>query len=46
LIALDCVNAVKDYVQGRAHVISGALLDQAQLANHSVPLKEVGEYSA
>ena len=46
LIALDCVNAVKDYVQGRAHVISGALLDQAQLANHSVPLKEVGEYTA
>lgn len=46
LIALDCVNAVKDYVQGRAHVISGALLDQAQLADASVPLKEVGEYSA
>lgn len=42
LIALDCVNAVKDYVQGRAHVISGALLDQAQLADASVPLKEVG----
>ena len=46
LIALDCVNAVKDYVQGRAHVISGALLDQAQLADPGVPLKEVGEYSA
>ena len=42
LIALDCVNAVKDYVQGRAHVISGDLLDQQQLANPSVPLKEVG----
>ena len=42
LIALDCVNAVKDYVQGRAHVLSGAVLDQAQLANPSVPLKEVG----
>jgi len=42
LIALDCVNAVKDYVQGRAHVISGALLDQAQLADPGVPLKEVG----
>jgi 3-phenylpropionate/trans-cinnamate dioxygenase ferredoxin reductase subunit len=27
VIALDCVNAVKDYVQGRAHVLSGAALD-------------------
>jgi 3-phenylpropionate/trans-cinnamate dioxygenase ferredoxin reductase subunit len=42
LLALDCVNMVKDYVQGRAHVISGALLDQAQLADPAIPLKEVG----
>jgi 3-phenylpropionate/trans-cinnamate dioxygenase ferredoxin reductase subunit len=41
VIALDCVNAVKDYVQGRAHVLSGALLDQAQLADPARPLKEV-----
>ncbi|MDX3908978.1 MAG: FAD-dependent oxidoreductase [Sphingobium sp.] len=42
LIALDCVNMIKDYVQGRAHVVSGATLDQAQLADASIPLKEVG----
>jgi 3-phenylpropionate/trans-cinnamate dioxygenase ferredoxin reductase subunit len=42
LIALDCVNAVKDYVQGRAHVLSGAHLDPAQLADAGIPLKEVG----
>lgn len=42
VIALDCVNAVKDYVQGRAHVLSGAMLDLAQLGDASVPLKEVG----
>ena len=42
VIALDCVNATKDYVQGRAHVLSGAALDQAQLANPAIPLKEVG----
>lgn len=42
VIALDCVNMVKDYVQGRAHVLSGAALDLAQLADASVPLKEVG----
>jgi len=41
LIALDCVNAVKDYVQGKAHILSGALLDQAQLADPARPLKEV-----
>lgn len=41
LIALDCVNAVKDYVQGKAHILSGAVLDQAQLADPSRPLKEV-----
>lgn len=41
LIALDCVNAVKDYVQGRAHILSGAVLSPAQLADPSVPLKEV-----
>lgn len=42
LIAIDAVNMVKDYVQGRAHVLSGALLDQAQLADTGVPLKEIG----
>lgn len=42
LIALDCVNMIKDYVQGRAHVVSGAVLDQVQLADAAVPLKEVG----
>ncbi len=42
LIALDCVNAVKDYVQGKAHILSGAILDQRQLADPTCPLKEVG----
>ncbi len=42
VIALDCVNMVKDYVQGRAYVIAGAVLDPVQLADMSVPLKEVG----
>ncbi len=41
LIAVDAVNAVKDYVQAKAHILSGALLDQAQLADASKPLKEV-----
>lgn len=42
LIAVDAVNAIKDYVQARAHILSGALLDQAHLGDASVPLKEVG----
>ncbi|HEX7820707.1 MAG TPA: FAD/NAD(P)-binding oxidoreductase [Sphingobium sp.] len=41
-IAIDCVNAVKDYAQGRAHVVAGSRLDLAQLADSSIPLKEVG----
>ncbi|WP_375188180.1 NAD(P)/FAD-dependent oxidoreductase [Sphingobium yanoikuyae] len=46
VIALDCVNAVKDYVQGRAHVLSDANLDAAQLADASIPLKEIGVIGA
>jgi 3-phenylpropionate/trans-cinnamate dioxygenase ferredoxin reductase subunit len=42
VIALDCVNHTKDYVQGRAHILSGNRLDLAQLADPDVPLKEVG----
>ncbi len=42
VIALDCVNMVKDYVQGRAHVLAGSKLDPVQLADASIPLKEVG----
>jgi len=42
IVALDCVNRTKDYVQGRAHVIEGSRLDRAQLADIEVPLKEVG----
>ena len=41
LIAVDAVNAVKDYVQAKAHILSGAVLDQGQLADASKPLKEV-----
>jgi len=41
VIALDCVNAVKDYVQGRKLVLEGARLDKGALADASVPLKEL-----
>ncbi|HZV58628.1 MAG TPA: FAD-dependent oxidoreductase [Sphingobium sp.] len=43
VIALDCVDQTKDYVQGRAHVLAGSKLDLAQLADPAVPLKEVGQ---
>jgi 3-phenylpropionate/trans-cinnamate dioxygenase ferredoxin reductase component len=39
VIALDCVNAVKDYVQGRKLILDGAAPDRARLADASVPLK-------
>jgi len=41
VIALDCVNATKDYVQVRKLVEAGASPDPAQLADAGVPLKEL-----
>ncbi len=41
VIALDCVNAVRDYVQGRALVMSGAVVDPSLLADTSLPLKQL-----
>jgi len=41
VIALDCVNAVRDYVQGRKLVLDGATLDKGALADASVSLKEL-----
>ena len=41
VIALDCVNATKDYVQGRKLVEAGAAIDPARLADTTVPLKEM-----
>ncbi|MEG3178323.1 FAD-dependent oxidoreductase [Sphingomonas sp. RB3P16] len=41
VIALDCVNATRDYVQGRALVVARAVIDPARLADASVPLKEL-----
>jgi 3-phenylpropionate/trans-cinnamate dioxygenase ferredoxin reductase subunit len=40
VVALDCVNATKDYVQGRALVLAGASPDRAALAN-AATLKEL-----
>jgi 3-phenylpropionate/trans-cinnamate dioxygenase ferredoxin reductase component len=39
--ALDCVNMVKDYVQGRTLVEMRAVIDPATLADASIPLKEM-----
>lgn len=41
VIALDCVNVVKDYVQGRKLVEAGVSIDPAKLADTSVPLKDM-----
>ena len=42
VVALDCVNATKDYVQGRKAVVEGLNLDKDELANTEIPIKEVG----
>jgi 3-phenylpropionate/trans-cinnamate dioxygenase ferredoxin reductase component len=41
VIALDCVNATKDYVQGRKLVTERIRPDPARLADASAPLKEL-----
>jgi len=41
VIALDCVNLVRDYVQGRALVIEGKSPDPARLADPNIALKEL-----
>jgi 3-phenylpropionate/trans-cinnamate dioxygenase ferredoxin reductase component len=41
VIALDCVNATKDYVQGRALVLDDRMLSIDQLQDTSITLKEL-----
>lgn len=41
VIALDCVNAVRDYVQGRALILGGTVIPTEQLADPAVPLKRL-----
>jgi 3-phenylpropionate/trans-cinnamate dioxygenase ferredoxin reductase subunit len=41
VIALDCVNSAKDYVQGRALVSRGVSPDSVALADVTVPLKSL-----
>lgn len=41
ILALDCVNRVKDYVQGRKLVEAGAMLEPHLLADVDLPLKEL-----
>lgn len=41
VIALDCVNATKDYVQGRKLVVERMTIDPAKLADAGTPLKEL-----
>jgi 3-phenylpropionate/trans-cinnamate dioxygenase ferredoxin reductase subunit len=41
VIALDCISAAKDFIQGRALVEKGAVIDPARLADAGTPLKEL-----
>jgi 3-phenylpropionate/trans-cinnamate dioxygenase ferredoxin reductase subunit len=42
VIALDCVNATRDYVQGRKLIVERATPNPVRLADPGVPLKELG----
>jgi 3-phenylpropionate/trans-cinnamate dioxygenase ferredoxin reductase component len=41
VVALDCVNATKDYVQGRKLILEGKKVAADRLGDSSVPLKEL-----
>ncbi|MEA3060354.1 MAG: 3-phenylpropionate/trans-cinnamate dioxygenase ferredoxin reductase component [Sphingomonadales bacterium] len=41
VIALDCVNATRDYVQGRRLIEAGTLADPVALCDPAVPLKSL-----
>jgi 3-phenylpropionate/trans-cinnamate dioxygenase ferredoxin reductase subunit len=41
VVALDCVNAVKDYVQGKALVTGRVAADPTKLADPEIPLKSL-----
>ncbi len=41
VVALDCVNTVKDYVQGKALVVGRVVADPARLADTAIPLKSL-----
>ena len=41
VIALDCVNNTKDYVQGKPLIVSGAVMPKSQLADATTPLKSL-----
>ncbi|HLG89161.1 MAG TPA: FAD-dependent oxidoreductase [Alphaproteobacteria bacterium] len=41
VIAFDCVNAMRDYVQGKRLVMDAIAVEPALLANPAIPLKEM-----
>ena len=41
VVALDCVNATRDYVQGRKLILERLAPDPAKLADPDIPLKEL-----
>ena len=41
VVALDCINATRDYVQGRAMVLARAVIAPERLADAATPLKDM-----
>jgi 3-phenylpropionate/trans-cinnamate dioxygenase ferredoxin reductase component len=46
VIALDCVNATRDYVQGKALVLASALVPSDSLSNPELALKDIAAAAA
>ncbi|MNR67523.1 Ferredoxin--NAD(P)(+) reductase fdr [compost metagenome] len=41
ICAIDCVNAVKDYVQARKLILEGVSINRADLGDSTVALKDL-----
>jgi len=41
VVAVDCIDAVRDYVQGKALVEAGLRPDHAELSDFAIPLKRL-----
>jgi 3-phenylpropionate/trans-cinnamate dioxygenase ferredoxin reductase subunit len=43
VVALDCINAAADYIQGRSLIVARACIDRTRLADAAVPLKALAQ---
>ena len=46
LVAIDCINSIKDFMAAKKLITTGVVLDRARLADPAVALKDLGAAAA